>query len=112
MFKLACFFVKNLLVVLIFFSYNIVERNGFMEYKITENRIYAENDEGKVLAEIEFSKEQDNVYNIFHTFVDDSLRGQGVASILVEMAVHEIESRGYKVTATCSYAEKWLNTHK
>ena len=99
-----------------FFSWtdNIAKIRFFYdeEFKITENRIYAENDEGKVLAEIEFSKEQDNVYNIFHTFVDDSLRGQGVASILVEMAVHEIESRGYKVTATCSYAEKWLNTHK
>ena len=83
-----------------------------MEFKITENRIYSEDESGKVLAEIEFSKEQDDTYNIFHTFVDDSLRGQGIAGKLVETAVKEISNRGGNVTATCSYAKKWLETHE
>ena len=83
-----------------------------MEFKKEENRIYLDNENGKVLAEIEFEKLEDNTYNIYHTFVDELLRGQGVASKLVEEAVKEIESRGGKVQATCSYAKAWLEKHK
>ncbi len=39
---------------------------------------------------------------IDHTFVDDSLRGQGIAGKLVKTALEEIQSRNGKVTATCS----------
>lgn len=81
-----------------------------MEFKIEENRIYYE-EAGKVLAEIEFEKVRENTYNIFHTFVDESLRGQGVASKLVEKAVEEITKRNGKVEATCSYAKAWLEKH-
>lgn len=79
-----------------------------MEFKIEENRIYLENNEGKVIAEIEFEKMENNKYNIYHTFVDESLRGQGIASKLVQMAVNEIRKRGGEPTATCSYAKAWL----
>ena len=79
-----------------------------MEFKKEENRIYLEDENGKVLAEIEFEKLEDNSYNIYHTFVDESLRGQGIASKLVEVAVNEIESRGAKVKASCSYAKAWI----
>ena len=81
-----------------------------MEFKIEDTRIYYEKD-GKVLAEIEFEKVGENNYNIFHTFVDESLRGQGVASKLVEKAVEEIAKRNGKVEATCSYAKSWLEKH-
>ena len=52
--------------------------------------------------------ERDGVYVINHTYVDDRLRGQGIASELVRRAVEEIESRGGQITATCSYAQLWL----
>lgn len=81
-----------------------------MEFKIEDTRIYYE-EAGKVLAEIEFEKVGENNYNIFHTFVDESLRGQGVASKLVEKAVEEIAKRNGKVEATCSYAKAWLEKH-
>ena len=82
-----------------------------MEFKIEENRIYLENNEGKVIAEIEFEKMENNKYNIYHTFVDESLRGQGIASKLVKMAVNEIKLKGGEVSATCSYAKAWLEKH-
>ena len=82
-----------------------------MEYKKEDGRIYIEK-EGKVVAEIEYEDMGNNEYNIYHTFVDDSLRGQGIASKLVEMAVEEIEKRRGKVSATCSYAKAWLERHK
>ena len=79
-----------------------------MNFKIEENRVYMENEEGKIIAEIEFEKIGEDKYNIYHTFVDESLRGQGIASKLVEMAVNEIKNRNANVEATCSYAKKWL----
>lgn len=84
-----------------------------MEYIIEENRIYAKNDDGKIVAEIDFEKVDENTYNIYHTFVDESLRGQGIANELVTRAYKEItEVRKSKVTATCSYASKWLEKNK
>ena len=83
-----------------------------MEFKNGENKIYLEDENGNVIAEIEFEKLEGNIYNIFHTYVDDSLRGKGVASKLVEKAVSEIKSRGGKIQATCSYAKAWLEKHQ
>ena len=81
-----------------------------MDFKTEENRIYYEQN-GKVLAEIEFEKVREDTYSSFYTFVDESLRGQGVASKLVEKAVDEIAKRNGKVEATCSYAKAWLEKH-
>ena len=43
-------------------------------YITEENRIYLPDENGKVLAEIDFEKIDEKTYNISHTFVDDSLR--------------------------------------
>ena len=76
------------------------------------NRIYMTDDKGKTIAEITFEEIEQGIYNIDHTFVDESLRGQGIASKLVEKAVNTIKKKGAKVQATCSYAKKWLAKHK
>ncbi|WP_272816299.1 GNAT family N-acetyltransferase [Phocaeicola oris] len=78
---------------------------------ITENdRIYATDDSGKVIAEVTFPTEN-GVATIDHTFVDGSLRGQGIAGQLVKMAVDKILADGNKIAATCSYAVAWLERH-
>lgn len=78
-----------------------------MNFISETNRIYSIDEQGKIIAEITFPNEEDT-YCIDHTFVDDSLRGQGVAGKLVAMAVDAIKKQGGKVTATCSYAKGWL----
>lgn len=82
-----------------------------MEFQKEEGRIYLEKD-GKIIAEIEYEDLGNNEFNIYHTFVDDSLRGQGIASKLVEAAVEEIRKRNGNVNATCSYAKTWLEKNK
>ena len=77
-----------------------------MEYITYKNRIAAVEDDEEV-GEVTFP-ERDGVYVINHTNVDDRLRGQGIASELVQRAVEEIERRGGRVEATCSYAALWL----
>lgn len=72
-------------------------------------RIYAEDENGKVIAEIVFPEVRPGVCEIMHTYVDDTLRGQGIAGKLMTLAVAAIERDGKTVTASCSYAVKWLS---
>ena len=83
-----------------------------MEFKKETGRIYGEDENGKVIAEVTFPETEPGVFNINHTLVDSSLQGQGIAGKLVQAAVDEIESQGGKVTATCSYAVKWLEKNR
>ena len=46
-------------------------------------RVYALDGSGRLVAEITFPETAPGVYTIDHTFVDASLRGQGVADQLV-----------------------------
>lgn len=75
-------------------------------YITEENRIYLPNEDWNILAEIDFEKIDEKTYNISRTFVDDSLRGQGIGSELVEKAITYLTWKWYKVSATCSYAKK------
>ena len=79
-----------------------------MQFITEDTRIYSVDENGKVIAETTYIKNGDTSC-INHTFVDPSLRGQGIADKLVSMAVEQIEKSGATVTATCSYAAKWLN---
>ena len=74
-----------------------------------QNRIFMNDEQGNLIAEVTFPETGPGVFTINHTFVDPSLRGQGIASKLVEAAVDEISARNGEVRATCSYAVKWLN---
>ena len=79
-----------------------------MNFIKEENRIYCLDDNQKKIAQITFEEIEKGIFNINHTFVDESLRGQGIASKLVQEAIKEIENRNGSVQATCSYAKKWL----
>ncbi|MGP1370145.1 MAG: GNAT family N-acetyltransferase [Eggerthia catenaformis] len=83
-----------------------------MEFIVERERIYKMDDQGHLLAEITFPEVREGVFNINHTFVDESLRGQGVAGQLMEAAVSQIHSLNGQIEATCSYALKWLDKHQ
>ena len=78
-----------------------------MECISERGRIHAEDETGRTVAEITFPI-ADGVATIDHTFVDGSLRGQGVAGKLVTAAVNAIRACGLKARPTCSYAAKWF----
>lgn len=82
-----------------------------MDFTFEDDRIYAE-EKGKLLAEITFPEISSGIVEIDHTFVDDSLRGQGIAGNLMEMAVSVIKMADKKIKPTCSYAVSWLKKHK
>ncbi len=81
-----------------------------MNFITESDRIYATDPAGNVVAEVTFPTE-DGVSTIDHTFVDPSLRGQGVAGKLVKLAADKILAEGNKIAATCSYAVAWFKRH-
>lgn len=82
-----------------------------MNYKIYHTEIVVTGEDETEAAKITFPEISPNVYDIKETFVDDSLRGQGIAGKLVQMAITEINKRGGEITASCSYAKKWIEKH-
>ena len=82
-----------------------------MDFQYEESRIFLPDGKDGILAEITFPTGPDGIAVLNHTFVDDRLRGQGVAARLVEAAVHTLRARGQKARATCSYALNWRRNH-
>lgn len=80
-----------------------------MEFQKGPGRIYAMDGE-KLIAEVSFPA-RDGVADIRHTFVDGSLRGQGVAGQLLRAAADQIRADGMKARLTCSYAQVWFQNH-
>lgn len=81
-----------------------------MEFQHEDGRIFALDPSGRLLAEVTFPS-RGGVAVIDHTFVDDSLRGQGVAGQLILAAVQQIRAAGLKAHPTCPYAVKWFSSH-
>lgn len=65
--------------------------------------------DGKVVAEMTYSRVNDKLIIVDHTLVDDSLAGQGVARSLLDALVAWARSSSTKVLATCPYAIAQFN---
>lgn len=74
-------------------------------------RIYASGPDGRLLAEITFPQRAPGIFEIDHTFVDASLRGQGAADQLVRAALEEIRAQDGRIRPTCTYAAAWFRRH-
>lgn len=79
-----------------------------MEFLQDKNRFYLEDEDKKMIAEVTFI-EDNNTLVIDHTFVDGSLRGQGIAKKLVDRVVDFAKENKKKVGATCSYGVKLMD---
>ena len=80
-----------------------------MNKKIYDDRITYFDDNGSLVAEIDFPKTGVNEITITHTFVDASLRGQGMAKKLVEEVISIAQNEKYNIRATCSYAMRYFH---
>lgn len=87
------------------------ERIYKMDFKHNENQIALYSKEGTLLAEITFPNLDDNTVDVNYTFVDSSLRGQGIAGKLMQELVKDLQARGLKAVPTCSYAQGWFEKH-
>ena len=77
-----------------------------MDFQSETGRIFLEDEYGRLLSEVTFPTVSSRVADISNTFLDDSLRGQGV-----EAAARQIRAEGKKARLTCSYAAAWFPKH-
>ena len=75
------------------------------------NRIYAADENKKLIAEITFPSIRENLVDLNHTFVDPSLQGRGIAGELVRSAAEQFRRKNLKAIVTCSYASQWFHKH-
>ena len=82
-----------------------------MEFKSESGRIWLDDQDGNMIAEITYPNVSPEIVNINRTYMSRVLRGQGMASKLVQAAVDDIRAKGQKATASCSYAVSWFEQH-
>ena len=87
------------------------EMENFMDFKESNEKIWLEDENGKITAYVEFP-EKNGVPNVMHTVVDPSLRGQGIAGRLLTALVEKMEKENKKLELTCSYAVEWFNKNR
>ena len=82
-----------------------------MDFQKQEGRIFALGTNGELLAEVTFPTGPDDIADMNHTFVDESLLGQGVANQLLQAAAQELRAQGRKTKTSCWYAAQWFAKH-
>jgi len=82
-----------------------------MNYIKENHKIYVLNEENKEIVKATFPFYKEGVVVVDHTYVDPSLRGQGIASELMHEVSRFAKEKGYKVVATCPYAVVWYKKH-
>ncbi len=80
-------------------------------FRYSENRIWLEDENGREIACAEFPSAGEGIVDITHTWVDESLRGQEIASRLVREITEVLRQDGRKALVTCSYAQEWFSGH-
>lgn len=83
-----------------------------LDYRSESNRICLMDESEHCIAEVTFPEVAPHVFDINHTFVDDSLRGQGIAGALVERAVHAIREKHGEIRTSCTYAAAWMERYR
>lgn len=81
-----------------------------MGYLINYNQVSYTVD-GVQLAVVDFPEKGNGLVDITRTFVDDSLRGQGIASEMLRLVAEHLIQTNRKTLTTCSYAKYWFQNH-
>lgn len=82
-----------------------------MDFVHNPNQIAVYTPDYLVIAEVTFPNVDAGTVDVNHTYVDDVLRGQGVAGKLMEELVLELKKSNKKAVLTCPYAIKWFEKH-
>ncbi|MBP3870571.1 MAG: TIGR00730 family Rossman fold protein [Faecalicoccus sp.] len=83
---------------------------GIFTFCYEPDRIWVSGKNGEVLAEVTFPY-VDGVRVVKHTFVDESLRGKGVATRLMHELVKVLRENDEEARLECSFAIQWFKKH-
>ena len=77
-----------------------------VQHDVEGRMFYIDDEIGRAyLAYMDLGKQ---TMDIYRTFVPDELRGRGLAALLAAEALKFAEEQGYKVIASCSYIEGYI----
>lgn len=88
------------------------EDAGKVTFLQEQNRYYLENAEKQLIAEITFTEPNDEYFIIDHTFVDNSLRGKGIAQALVKEVVTKAREEHKTIIPLCPFAKSEFEKKK
>lgn len=87
-----------------------------MQFQHVDNQqkgeFYFDSEQGKRIAEISYLWHGAHQIIANHTWVDDSLRGQGIARQLLDTLVEFAREKQLKIVPTCSYVEVMFRRDK
>ena len=63
------------------------------------------NDGGKRVGKLSYLRSSENEITIYHTEIDESLRGEGLGEDMVEAAVKYARGNGLKIVPKCPFAK-------
>ena len=82
-----------------------------MEIQVESNRVFVEDANGNIIAEVTFPLVSDTQVNFDHTYISPSLQGGSMLATLMRAAVAQIQSQNLQATATCPMAISWFEEH-
>ncbi|WP_066649242.1 GNAT family N-acetyltransferase [Christensenella timonensis] len=82
-----------------------------MTFSHSKDRIYLEGENHKILAFVSFPDAGGGIVDVSHTYVDPSLRGQGMGDKLMLALIDELKRSGKKAKPTCHFAQLWFERH-
>ena len=87
-----------------------------MQFQHIDNQqngeFFLNNEQGQRIAEISYVWSNEHKIIANHTWVDDSLRGQGMARQLLDTLVEFAREKNIKIVPTCSYVEVMFRREK
>lgn len=83
-----------------------------MKWNYDSGRIYSVDENNELMAETTFVYKDNGEVDIDHTYVNPSLRGQGVAGKMMEVVAEYLKENKLKAVATCPYANTWIKRNK
>jgi len=83
-----------------------------MDFKVSKEKIWLEDENGNILAYIEFPEFEPGNVEVTHTVVSPSLQGKGIASELTKAMAQKLINEGRKAELTCSYAIRWFEKNR
>jgi predicted GNAT family acetyltransferase len=83
-----------------------------VDWKFEEGRVFCTDEKGELMAETTFVYTDNGEVDINHTFVNPTLRGQGLADKMMTVVADYLREKGLKATASCSYANIWLKRNE
>lgn len=81
------------------------------DFQYEHGRIFATDAAGNMVAEVLFPDITPGMADIRHTFVDESLRGRGIAGKLMEAVAAQLRREHKRAVLTCPYAIRWFREH-